>query len=112
MVATAPAAPAATVRLSLIVILVAEAVTAGAPTTGLAESRGQRRPRRLRPREQPHLRRFTWRLRRSPKIEELRRKKSSTTGDNDGFFAFPARLRNLLLPEKFKPLGITKYDAK
>jgi hypothetical protein len=23
-----------------------------------------------------------------------------------------ARLRNLLLPEKFKPLGITKYDAK
>jgi hypothetical protein len=25
---------------------------------------------------------------------------------------FSARLRNLLLPEKFKPLGITKYDAK
>jgi hypothetical protein len=46
------------------------------------------------------------------KIEELRRKKSSTTGDNDGFPAFSARLRNLLLPEKFKPLGITKYDAK
>jgi hypothetical protein len=33
-------------------------------------------------------------------------------GDNDGFPAFYARLRNLLLPEKFKPLGITKYDAK
>jgi hypothetical protein len=33
-------------------------------------------------------------------------------GDNDGFPAFSARLRNLLLPEKFKPLGITKYDAK
>jgi hypothetical protein len=48
----------------------------------------------------------------SKKIEELRRKKSSTTGDNDGFPAFSARLRNLLLPEKFKPLGITKYDAK
>jgi hypothetical protein len=46
------------------------------------------------------------------KIEELRRKKSSTTGDNDGFPAFSARLRNLLLPEKFKHLGITKYDAK
>jgi hypothetical protein len=46
------------------------------------------------------------------KIEELRRKKSSTAGDNDGFPAFSARLRNLLLPEKFKPLGITKYDAK
>jgi hypothetical protein len=33
-------------------------------------------------------------------------------GDNDGFPTFSARLRNLLLPEKFKPLGITKYDAK
>jgi hypothetical protein len=46
------------------------------------------------------------------KIEELRRKKSSTAGDNDGFPAFSAWLRTLLLPEKFKPLGITKYDAK
>jgi hypothetical protein len=46
------------------------------------------------------------------RIEEIRRKKSSTAGDNDGFPAFSARLRNLLLPEKFKPLGITKYDAK
>jgi hypothetical protein len=46
------------------------------------------------------------------KIEELQRKKSATTGDNDGFPAFFARLRNLLLPEKFKPMGITKYDAK
>jgi hypothetical protein len=46
------------------------------------------------------------------KIEELRRKKSSTVGDNDGFPAFSAWLRNLLIPEKFKPLGITKYDAK
>jgi hypothetical protein len=46
------------------------------------------------------------------KIEELQRKKSSTAGDNDGFSAFSAQLRNLLLLEKFKPLGITKYDAK
>jgi hypothetical protein len=46
------------------------------------------------------------------KIEELRRKKASTAGDNDGFPAFSVRLRNLLLPEKFKPLGITKHDAK
>jgi hypothetical protein len=36
MVAKAPAVPAATVRSSLIVILEAEAATAGAPTTGLA----------------------------------------------------------------------------
>jgi hypothetical protein len=46
------------------------------------------------------------------RIEEIRHKKSSTTSDNDGFPAFSARLCNLLLPEKFKPLGITKYDAK
>jgi hypothetical protein len=46
------------------------------------------------------------------KIEELRRKKSATAGNNDGFPAFSPRLRNLLLPDKFKPLGITKYDAK
>jgi hypothetical protein len=46
------------------------------------------------------------------RIEEIRRKKSSTAGENDGFPTFSARLRNLLLPEKFKPLGITKYDAK
>jgi hypothetical protein len=66
MVATAPAAPAATVRSSLTVILAAEAVTAGAPTMGLAGEPGRRRPRRLRPREQPHLWRFMWRLRRPP----------------------------------------------
>jgi hypothetical protein len=45
-------------------------------------------------------------------IEELWWKKSATAGDNDGFLAFSPRLRNLLLPDKFKPLGITKYDAK
>jgi hypothetical protein len=46
------------------------------------------------------------------KIKELQRKKASTAGNKDGFPAFSARLRNLLLPEKFKPLGITKYDTK
>jgi hypothetical protein len=40
MVATAQTALVATVRLSLIVILVAVAVTAGAPTTGLAGEPG------------------------------------------------------------------------
>jgi hypothetical protein len=35
MVATVPAVPEATMRLSLIVILAAEAATTGAPTTGL-----------------------------------------------------------------------------
>jgi hypothetical protein len=46
------------------------------------------------------------------KIEELRWKKSATAGDNDGFPAFSPRLHNFLLPDKFKPLGITKYDTK
>jgi hypothetical protein len=46
------------------------------------------------------------------KIEELRHKKSSTAGDNDGFPSFSAWLHNLLLLEKFKPLGVTKYGAK
>jgi hypothetical protein len=36
----------------------------------------------------------------------------TTASDNDGFPAFSPRLRNLLLPDKFKPLGITKYNAK
>jgi hypothetical protein len=45
------------------------------------------------------------------KIVELRRKKASTSGDNDRFPAFSARLRNILLPEKFTPLGITKYSV-
>jgi hypothetical protein len=39
------------------------------------------------------------------RIEEIRHNKSSTAGENDGFPAFSARVRNLLLPEKFKPLG-------
>jgi hypothetical protein len=41
------------------------------------------------------------------KIEELRRKKSTTAAEGDGFPTFSPRLRNLLLPDKFKPLGIT-----
>jgi hypothetical protein len=45
-------------------------------------------------------------------IEEIRRKKATQASDSDGFPAYSARLRDLLLPEKFKPLGITKYDAK
>jgi hypothetical protein len=44
------------------------------------------------------------------RIKEIRRNKSA--GENDSFPAFSARLLNLLLAKKFKPLGITKYDAK
>jgi hypothetical protein len=46
------------------------------------------------------------------KIDKIRRKKASEPSDSDGFPAFSARLCDLLLPEKFKPLGITKYDTK
>jgi hypothetical protein len=45
-------------------------------------------------------------------IEEIHRKKAFVASDSDDFPAFSARLRDLLLPEKFKPLRITKYDAK
>jgi hypothetical protein len=66
MVATAPAAPTATVRSSLAVILEAEVVWRELQPWGWQESRGRRRLRWPRPREQPRLRRFTWRLRRPP----------------------------------------------
>jgi hypothetical protein len=95
MVATALAALAVTAMSSLIAILEAEVAAAGAPHTGLegdpmagAIAAAEARCR----------------------IEEIRRNKS--TGENDGFLALSARLRILLLQEKFKPLGITKYDAK
>jgi hypothetical protein len=112
MVATALTAPAATSMLSLIVILVAEAATVGAPHTGLAGEPGCGGDRGGRGHANSHASgtsRGGFDARQ--KIEELRCKKSSTTGDNDGFPAFSAWLCNLLLPEKFKPLGITKYDA-
>jgi hypothetical protein len=113
MVATAPAAPAATVRSSLTAILAAEAVTAGAPTTGLtgepgAEATAEAEATRTTTPPALHVAALTL----AKKIKELRCKKSSMAGDNDGFPAFSARLRNLLLPEQFKHLGITKYNAK
>jgi hypothetical protein len=47
------------------------------------------------------------------RIDEIRpTKKTTNVNDNDGFPAFTARLRTLLLPKKFKPIGISKYDAK
>jgi hypothetical protein len=46
------------------------------------------------------------------RIDEIRHKKATEASDSDGFPAYSTRLRDLLLPEKFKPLGITKYDTK
>jgi hypothetical protein len=106
-------APAAAERSSLTAILAVEAATAGAPTMGLTGELGGGGDRGGRGHADSHVSgtsRGGFDARQ--KIEELRRKKASTAGDNDGFPAFSARLRNLLLLEKSKPLGITKYDAK
>jgi hypothetical protein len=110
--ATAPQLLAAIVRSSLTATLAAAAATAEAPTMGQQEGRWRRR-RGGRGHANSHTSGASqggYDARQ--KIEELRRKKASTSSDNNGFPAFSARLRNLLLPEKFKPLGITKYDAK
>jgi hypothetical protein len=46
-------------------------------------------------------------------IDEIHRSKKATeVSDSDAFLAYSARLHDLLLPEKLKPLGITMYDAK
>jgi hypothetical protein len=109
MVATAPVA---TGRSSLTAILAVEAATVGAPSMGLTGELGCS-DHGGRGHTDSHVSGapcggFDARQ----KIEELRRKKASTEGDNDGFPAFSVRLRNLPLSEKFKHLGITKYDAK
>jgi hypothetical protein len=95
---TVATAQAAAGRSSLTAILAVEAATVGAPTMGLTGELGTEATaaaEATRTATSPDARQ---------KIEELRRKKASTAGDNDGFPAFSARLRNLLLPEK--------YDAK
>jgi hypothetical protein len=47
------------------------------------------------------------------RIDEIHcAKKGTEVSDSDGFPAYSARLRDLLFPKKFKPLGITYYDAK
>jgi hypothetical protein len=100
-------------RSSLTAVLEVEAAMAGAPTMGLTGELGDGGDRGGRGHADSHVSgasRGGFDARQ--KIKELRSKKASMAGDNDGFPAFSARLCNLLLPEKFKPLGITKYDAK
>jgi hypothetical protein len=47
------------------------------------------------------------------RIDEIRcAKKATKVSNSDDFPAYFARLRDLHLPEKFKRLRITKYDAK
>jgi hypothetical protein len=110
---TVETAPAAAGRSSLTAILAVEAVTHESSNHGADRRAGCGGDRGSRGHADSHVSgasRGGFDARQ--KIEELRRKKASTAGDNDGFPAFSVRLRNLLLPEKFKPLGITKYDAK
>jgi hypothetical protein len=96
---------------SLIAILAAEAVAAGAPHTELEGEPVSGAIAAVEATQNSHVTGVSgggYDARR--RIEEIRRNKS--TGENDGFLAFSAWLRNLLLSDKFKAPGITKYDAK
>jgi hypothetical protein len=110
MVATMPVA---TVILSLIVILVAEAVTAGAPTTGLsgepgAEATAAAETTRTATPPALHVAASTP-TKKSKNYDAKRPPRPATTTASPlslhGFAIYFSR-RN------FKPLGITKYDAK
>jgi hypothetical protein len=46
------------------------------------------------------------------RIDEIHHKKATEASDSDNFPTYYAKLRNMFLSEKFKPLGISKYDAK
>jgi hypothetical protein len=98
--------------LLLMVTLATEAAVAGAPHTGLegelvAKAVAEAEATQTAMSPVPHA---------AATMPDVELKKfdarSSTAGRNDDFLAFSTRLRNLLLPKKFKPLGITKYDAK
>jgi hypothetical protein len=113
MVAIALEAPAATVRSSLTVMLVAEVVTAGAPNMGLAgmpgaEATAAAEATRTTTHQVLHVAVSTP-ARRSKNFGARSPLRQAATMASP---AFSARLRNLLLSEKFKPLWITKYDAE
>jgi hypothetical protein len=95
-------------RSSLTAILAVEAATTGAPTMGLTGELGAvatatAKATRTATSPAPHVAAST--PARKSKNYSARRLPRQVP-------AFSVRLRNLLLPEKFKPLGITKYDAK
>jgi hypothetical protein len=112
-VVTMLAAPVAVAALLNMVMLVAEVAAAGAPHTRLegeavAEAIVEAKATQTDTSPAPH----TAAMMLAAELKKYDNNKSSTAGDNNGFPTFSSRLRNLLLPEKFKPLGITKYDAK
>jgi hypothetical protein len=102
--ATVPRAPAEAAPSLVTMTLVVEAAAAGAPHTGLV---GEPAAKAIT--EVEAKRTATSPVATMPATEL--KKYGSEAGDSDDFPALSARLRNLLLPEKFKPLGITKYDA-
>jgi hypothetical protein len=104
---------AAAGRSSLTTILAVEAATAGAQTMGLTGELGEEvtaanKATRTATSPAPLVAASTP-ARKSKNYDARRPPRQATTTASP---AFSARLRNLLLPEKFKPLGITKYDAK
>jgi hypothetical protein len=110
-VAIAPVTPAVTAISSLTAILAAEAAAAGAPHT---ELEGEPVAEAITAAEATQTATSpVSRAAATIPVAELR--KFGTTNPQARMTASPsfsAQLRNLLLSEKFKPLGITKYDAK
>jgi hypothetical protein len=112
-VVTVLAAPVVVAALLVTVTLVAEAAAAGAPHTGLKEELvtkaiAEAEATQTATSPAPHAA-ATMRTTKLKKYDATSPPRQAIT---TGFPAFSSRLRNLLLPKKFKPLGITKYDAK
>jgi hypothetical protein len=113
MVATAPAAPAVTAISSLTAILVAEAATAGSPTTELAGELGAEMTAAAEAtRTATPLALHAVALTPAKKSKNYGAKSPPRRATTMASPPSPHGFTNLLLPEKFKPLGITKYDMK
>jgi hypothetical protein len=95
-------------RLSLIATLAAEAPTTGLTGGPVAEAIAAAEATRIATPPEPHRAASTP----ARRLKNYGGRRLPRQAKIDGFPAFSARLRNLLLPVKFKPLGITKYDAK
>jgi hypothetical protein len=111
-VVTVLTAPVAVAALLIMVMLVAEVAAVEAPHTGLAgepvaEAIAEAWATQIATSPAPHT--MATMLAAKLKKYDAKSPRQTTTMASP---PFSARLRNLLLPEKFKPLGITKYDTK
>jgi hypothetical protein len=93
-------------------VVVAVEAAAEVHLTAPAEERVAEATAEAEPCEQPHTGSARCGYDAHHRIDEIRRKKATEASDSDGFPAYSSRLRDLLLPEKSEPLGITKYDTK